>query len=590
MCGIIGYKGKNSAVEVLLKGLKNLEYRGYDSAGVALTKNNELKVIKSVGKISKLEEKINNENLDTYNIGIAHTRWATNGGVTLENAHPHTVGKVTLVHNGIIENADELKKELQSEGVVFNSDTDTEVVAAIINKYLENDVISSLTNALKNLKGSYALGIIIEGDKKIYVAKNKSPLVLGVTKDEKFFASDVTAINDYTNEFIFMDDGEIGVIDNEVTIYKDMKETPKKIEIIEFDLSSKDKQGYKHYMLKEINEEPIRLEKTLIPYIEDLSKLPNLKKYDEIHIIGCGSAMYAGMVGKTLLEEKAGVRTICEVASEYRYKNVIYDKRTLVILISQSGETADTIAALEKAKENNIDTLAIVNVKTSTIARKSDNQIFIEAGEEVAVATTKAYLLQAAVLSLLSLKLAYDKGIINDISNYLNEFRNISKYVKNIIDKENDYKGIVSLIKDKEDIFFIGRKLDYAMCLEGSLKLKEVSYIHSEAYQAGELKHGTISLIEDDMPVFSIITDDDIADKTYSNLLEVASRGATTILITKKSLKQDIPNEILVDDMSDFTISLLVIPILQIIAYYTALERGCDIDKPKNLAKSVTVE
>ena len=365
MCGIIGYKGKNSAVEVLIKGLKNLEYRGYDSAGVALYKDKELKVIKSVGKISKLEEKINSENLDTYNIGIAHTRWATNGAVTLENAHPHTVGKVTLVHNGIIENAEEVKRNLEAEGVVFNSDTDTEVVAAIINKYLEEDVISSITNALKELTGSYALGIIIDGDEKIYVAKNKSPLVLGVTKDEKFFASDVTAINDYTNEFIFMDDGEIGIIDDEVTIYKDKKEIPKKIETIEFDLSSKDKQGYKHYMLKEINEEPIRLEKTLIPYLDDLSKLPNLRKYDEIHIIGCGSAMYAGMVGKTLLEEKAGVRTICEVASEYRYKNVIYDKRTLVILISQSGETADTIAALEKAKENNIDTLAIVNVKTS---------------------------------------------------------------------------------------------------------------------------------------------------------------------------------------------------------------------------------
>ena len=592
MCGIVGYIGDKKAKEILVSGLKNLEYRGYDSSGIALKNHDNIKVIKSVGKIKNLEEKLEKENLDLYKIGIAHTRWATHGEANLVNAHPHTVGKVTIVHNGIIENAKELKDELISQGVKFNSETDTEVIAALINKYLENDIIKTLTKVMSILKGSYALGIMIEKEvDKIYVAKKDSPLVIGIGEGENFFASDITAINMFTNKFVFLDDYDIAEVEKEnIKFYKDCKKVEKEVNTINIDVNSKSKNGYPHYMLKEINEEPIVLEKTLKPYLDDFSSIPDISKYDEIHIVACGSAMYAGMIGKTLFEEKTNTKAICEVASEYRYKNNIYNNKTLVILISQSGETADTIAALKRAKELGQDTLAIVNVKTSTIARLADKVLYIEAGEEIAVATTKAYLLQVAVISLLALKLAYSKNLIDNIDIYLNEFKTIPKLVKNIIDRENDYKKIANEIYKCQDIFFIGRRLDYAICLEGSLKLKEVSYIHSEAYPSGELKHGTISLIDEGIPVFGIITDEELKEKSISNIIEVESRGAKAIIIAKKSLKLGRDLEVLVDDVSSFTIALLVVPVLQLIAYHTAVNRGCDVDKPKNLAKSVTVE
>lgn len=591
MCGIVGYIGENKAKDILLTGLKNLEYRGYDSSGIAL-KDNNIKIIKSVGKIKNLEDKLENEDVDNYKMGIAHTRWATHGEANLVNAHPHTVGKVTLVHNGIIENAKELKDELISEGVNFNSETDTEVIAALINKYLESDVIKTISKVMEILKGSYALGIIIEDiNDKIYIAKKDSPLVVGVSDKGNLFASDITAINMFTNKFIFLDDNDIAeVTKDSVLFYKDCKKQEKSVNTINIDVNSKSKNGYPHYMLKEINEEPVVLENTLKPYLENFSSIPDLDEYEEIHIVACGSAMYAGMIGKTLFEEKANTRAICEVASEYRYKNNIYNTKTLVILISQSGETADTIAALKKAKELGQDTLAIVNVKTSTIAREADKVVYIEAGEEIAVATTKAYLLQVAVISLLALKLANSKKLIDNIDTYLDEFKKIPKLVKNVIDRENEYKHIADSISDSNDVFFIGRKLDYAICLEGSLKLKEVSYIHSEAYQAGELKHGTISLISDGMPVFGILTDKELVEKSISNIIEVESRGAKTIIISRESLKQNKDLEISVPDVSSFTIGLLVVPVLQLIAYYTAVNRNCDVDKPKNLAKSVTVE
>lgn len=592
MCGIVGYVGERKCTTILIQGLLKLEYRGYDSSGIALKNNDGIEVIKSVGKIKNLEEKLEKENLDLYKIGIAHTRWATHGEANLVNAHPHTVGKVTIVHNGIIENAKELKDELISQGVKFNSETDTEVIAALINKYLENDIIKTLTKVMSILKGSYALGIMIEEVvDKIYVAKKDSPLVIGIGEGENFFASDITAINMFTNKFVFLDDYDIAEVEKEnIKFYKDCKKVEKEVNTINIDVNSKSKNGYPHYMLKEINEEPIVLEKTLKPYLDDFSSIPDISKYDEIHIVACGSAMYAGMIGKTLFEEKTNTKAICEVASEYRYKNNIYNNKTLVILISQSGETADTIAALKKAKELGQDTLAIVNVKTSTIARLADKVLFIEAGEEIAVATTKAYLLQVAVISLLALKLAHSKNLIDNIDIYLNEFRTTPKLVKNIIDRENDYKKIANEIYKCQDIFFIGRRLDYAICLEGSLKLKEVSYIHSEAYPSGELKHGTISLIDEGMPVFGIITDEELKEKSISNIIEVESRGAKAIIIAKKSLKLGRDLEVLVDDVSSFTIALLVVPVLQLIAYYTAVNRDCDVDKPKNLAKSVTVE
>ena len=591
MCGIVGYNGKPKAINILLNGLKNLEYRGYDSAGVALIDDEE-KIIKSVGRIKNLEEKLNLDQLNKYRIGIAHTRWATHGEVNEVNAHPHKVGKITLVHNGIIENADILRNELMDKGYKFNSNTDTEVVAALLDYNIEDDFLNTIEKTKNELEGSYALGIIYEDEPdKIFAVKKDSPLVIGVGDEENLFASDICAINSYTDRFIFLEEGDIAVItSNNIDIYNNLEKQTRKIDKIVVDAESRSKNGYSHYMLKEINEQPVVLEKTLSKYLDNLDSIPDISEYEVIHIVACGSAMYAGMVAKYLFEEKANKEVVVEVASEYRYRNINYDRKTLVILISQSGETADTIAAMRYAKEHDAKTLAIVNVKTSTIAREADSVLFIEAGEEIAVATTKAYLLQVALLSLIALKLANTKKTIDDINKYIDEFRLLPKLVKEVIDKENLYKDIAKEIYERDNSFFIGRKIDYAYSLEGSLKLKEVSYIHSEAYQAGELKHGTISLINDKMPVFGILTDKDIYEKTLSNVKEVSSRGAKTIIITTSNLKTNNELEITVPETSMFTQGLLVVPVLQLIAYHTALLRGCDIDNPKNLAKSVTVE
>ena len=580
MCGIVGYVGKHNPKDFLLEGLKTLEYRGYDSAGIALKNNEETQIIKSVGKIKFLEEKVNNSLLIDSKIGIAHTRWATHGAPTENNAHPHCVGKVTIVHNGIIENAREIKDKLK---VNFNSDTDTEVAAALIDYYYDGDEISAISKAVTELTGSYAFGILFEGSDKLYAVRKGSPLIIGINDKENYIASDITAIINYTNKYILLEEGEIAVLSAElVKVFKDGKEIKKDVIIADISAEAKSKQGFDHYMLKEIMEEPMLIENTLKPFVEDMSLIPDLKKYSEIHIVACGSAMYAGMIGKALLEEKASIRVICEVASEYRYKKVLYDKNTLVILVSQSGETADTIAAMRKAKEEGADTLAIVNVKTSTIARETDKQIFIEAGPEIAVATTKAYILQVAIFGLLAYKAA-------SLNNLADEVKKLPRYVKEILDNRDLYLKIANEIYKDNDVFFIGRKTDYAICMEGSLKLKEVSYVHSEAYQAGELKHGTISLIEDGTPVFGIITDDDIRDKTISNIEEVKSRGAKVIIVSNKKVP-GYDMEVIVPKISEFFQPILVVPCLQLIAYEVAKLRGCDIDKPKNLAKSVTVE
>lgn len=587
MCGIVGYKGKNNPKEFLLEGLKNLEYRGYDSAGIALKKDNDIQIIRSVGKISNLEEKVNNEKLIDSFMGIAHTRWATHGVPSEENAHPHRVGMVTLVHNGIIENASELKDELISEGISFNSQTDTEVACATINKYYNGNPIEAINKATKVLRGSYAFCIFFEDSDKLYAVRKDSPLIVGFGKDEIYVASDIAAIISYTDKYILLDENEVVEIDDKVNVTFDGKVVEKEVLTANITADSKDKCGFDHYMLKEIMEEPVVLEKTLRPYLEDLSKLPDLNEYEEVHIVACGSAMYAGMIGKTLLEENAGIRVTCDVASEYRYKRVIYDRKTLVILISQSGETADTIAAMRKAKMAGIETLAIVNVVGSTIARESGSQIFIEAGPEIAVATTKAYMLQVAILSLLAYKAALSKGYKND--GVMNEVKMIPRMVREILDRRDDYKEIANEIYKSNSVFFIGRKVDYAVSMEGSLKLKEVSYIHSEAYQAGELKHGTISLIDEDVPVISIVTDKDIREKSISNIQEVKARGAKCIVISNEKIEgYDI--NIVVPELSCFFQPLLIVPCLQLIAYEVAKLRGCDIDKPKNLAKSVTVE
>ena len=591
MCGIVGYVGKDSPIEALIDGLKKLEYRGYDSSGVALKGNDNIQIIKSTGRIVELEEKIKKEKIIKSNLGIAHTRWATHGEANETNAHPHKVGKVTIVHNGIIENARDLKNKLVNEEVVFRSETDTEVAAAVINSLYNKDPIQSITKAIKLLKGSYAFGVIFEDQNKLYAVRKDSPLIVGIGEKENYIASDIAAIIKHTDKYMLLDDDEIVELSQDgVNVYKDGEKIDKKIETSKISIEDANKGSYEHFMLKEIMEEPIVLQRTLNRYLKKPSKLFDVSEYEEIHIVACGSALYAGMIGRVLLEEKANIRCITECASEYRYKKVIYDRKTLVILVSQSGETADTIAAMRKAHEEGIDTLAIVNVRTSTIAREAKNSIFIEAGPEIAVATTKAYLLQVAMFSLISLNTAHKKGLEPEYEKIVDEGRHISKYLNKILKDKDIFKSVGQELKDSKDVFYIGRGIDYAICEEGSLKLKEVSYTHSDAYEAGELKHGTISLIEDGMPVIAIITDEKIRDKTESNVIEVEARAAKIFTITNDGSLKDHHFKYVVEKISSYFQPILIVPPLQLIGYYTAYERGLDIDKPRNLAKSVTVE
>lgn len=589
MCGIVGYAGKTNVIKNIMTGLKSLEYRGYDSSGIAyLDKNNNIKIYKKVGQIKNLDQILNYE--DEASLGISHTRWATHGGVTDANAHPHNQGKITLVHNGIIENYEELKKELEKEGYNFKSSTDSEVAAALIDKlYKENkDMLKILVKLKEILKGSYAFNIINSDiPNKIYGIRKDVPLIVGVSDHGNMFASDIPAILHVTNKYIVLNNNEIVELEQDNIKYynSEGKEITKEVKEYAGTIDSISKNGYDHFMLKEINEESEVVKNILNLYTKNnkIKDIYNIKKYKNIDIVACGSASFAGQIGKYYIEKYANIKTDVYYASEYRYQKNFFTKDTLVILISQSGETADTLAALKLAKENGINTLAIVNRRDSSIAREADSVIYTEAGIEVAVATTKAYLAQVLILLLLAFK---DNNKETKLLEDLKLLPNlITKYIN-----EYDYSNIANILKDKEHIFYLGRGIDYYLSMEGSLKLKEISYIHSEAFQAGELKHGSISLIDKDFGVVSVVTDKTISDKTISNLKEVSARGAKIITITNIKDNNFADYTILVEDYDEILNPLLVIVPMQMLAYNVAKLRDCDIDKPRNLAKSVTVE
>lgn len=589
MCGIVGYAGKTNVIKNIMTGLKSLEYRGYDSSGIAyLDKNNNIKIYKKVGQIKNLDQILNYE--DEASLGISHTRWATHGGVTDTNAHPHNQGKITLVHNGIIENYEEIKKELEKEGYNFKSSTDSEVAAVLIDKlYKENkDMLKTLIKLKEILKGSYAFNIINSDiPNKIYGIRKDVPLIVGVSDHGNMFASDIPAILHVTNKYIVLNNNEIVELEQDNIKYynSEGKEITKEVKEYAGTIDSISKNGYDHFMLKEINEESEVVKNILNLYIKNnkIKDIYNIKKYKNIDIVACGSASFAGQIGKYYIEKYANIKTDVYYASEYRYQKNFFTKDTLVILISQSGETADTLAALKLAKENGINTLAIVNRRDSSIAREADSVIYTEAGIEVAVATTKAYLAQVLILLLLAFK---DNNKETKLLEDLKLLPNlITKYIN-----EYDYSNIANILKNKEHIFYLGRGIDYYLSMEGSLKLKEISYIHSEAFQAGELKHGSISLIDKDFGVVSVVTDKTISDKTISNLKEVSARGAKIITITNIKDNNFADYTILVEDYDEILNPLLVIVPMQMLAYNVAKLRDCDIDKPRNLAKSVTVE
>lgn len=581
MCGIIGYVGeKRFSIDVIIDGLKHLEYRGYDSAGIAYVKDNNVVIEREVGRISNLESVLKK---DTSHIGIGHTRWATHGKPSKENAHPHKVGNITLVHNGIIDNFMELKSTLMSEGYTFKSDTDTEVAAAYIDSlYKENnDMIKSLSICVNKFLGSYAFGIINELETDVlYALRKDSPLIIGVGENENFIASDVPSILKYTNKYIDIENDEIvKITKDEVTVYdKNYNIINKEISVFEGDANLVEKNGYETYMLKEIHEEAEVIKKTSEASIDF-----DITKYDEIDIVACGSAYHAGLVGKYMIEKLCNIKVNVCIASEYQYDKHFYKGKTLVIAISQSGETADTKKCVNIANDMGVDTLGIVNVKGSSIARICKHVIYTLAGPEIAVATTKAYLAQITTLILLAVKNSKEKINTEDL-------QKLPYYIETLINK--DYTSLANMLYTKDDIYFIGRGIDYALCMEGSLKLKEISYIHSEAYAAGELKHGTISLISEGTPVIVVATSDELYLKTISNAKEVKARGAFVILVTDKEvINEGVYDELIsIPKVTEELRPILTIIPLQLISYEVAKLKGNDIDKPKNLAKSVTVE
>ena len=605
MCGIVGYSGFREAEEVLLEGLRNLEYRGYDSAGLSIFEDGVIRTVKSQGRIQKLADKLQEAPIHGH-CGIAHTRWATHGVPSDINAHPHLSDNVSLLHNGIIENYLELKEELIAKGYHFISQTDTEVAAHLISSLYTGDPLAAISAALERIEGSYAFAILFKDHPdRVYGARKDSPLIAAVGNEENFILSDISATLKYTKDYYVLEDGDIVEISpDEVHIY-DSKLHPVTRELLHahWNLEEAQKGGYAHFMLKEIYEQPEAFSKTVVPHIKD--GLPSFERDQipvsffegrrSIQIVACGTAMYAGNVGKTLIEQFARIPVSVNVASEYRYSDPIVGPGDLVIVISQSGETADTLAALRLAKQKGADTLGIINVIGSSIAREADHVIYTHAGPEIAVASTKAFTVQMAVMFLVALELAWKNGVMDaDVCRaHTEDLAGCRVYIEQALELAPAIEKMVPEAIDRPSLFYIGRGLDHHLALEGSLKLKELSYLHSEAYPAGELKHGPISLITEGMPVIALATQQKVLPKTVSNMKEVKARGAKTVLICQKTAVVD-------SDAYDFRIDLPVahdelMPfpaavVMQLMAYYKAVQSGCDVDKPRNLAKSVTVE
>ena len=606
MCGIVGYVGKRNAQDVLLDGLEKLEYRGYDSAGVALALEGGIRVVKSKGRLAELRKRLAVEALARSGCGIGHTRWATHGEPSDVNSHPHSTPRVSIVHNGIIENYGVLKERLMAKGYTFESETDTEVLVKLIDSCYEGEPLKALRAALAMVRGSYALAVLFRDfPDTLFAVKRESPLIVGWGEEENFIASDIPALLKYTRRYSVLEEGDMAVVNADgIRFYNEFAE-PVEREVLtaNWDQEAAEKGGYPHFMLKEINEQPAAITATVSPRVEN--GLPDLRvpaltderlrRIGTVHLVGCGTAMHAGMVGKAAIEALARVPAQVEIASEFRYRNPILRPEDLVIIISQSGETSDTLAALKLAKSRGVPVLAIVNVVGSSIARAADYVMYTYAGPEIAVASTKAYMVQMCVLYLFALRLAYARGMQTDaeIRRLTAELLRAGEVIKPRLADCEQIKYLASRFVNTQSCFFIGRGFDYSLSLEGSLKLKEISYVHSDAYAAGELKHGTISLITAGVPVIALATQKNVYEKTISNAKETRSRGARVLLFTTKDAEvpEGVATEVIrLDEYDDILMPLQLIVPLQLFAYYMAVLRGCDVDKPRNLAKSVTVE
>lgn len=606
MCGIVGYVGKRNAQDVLLDGLEKLEYRGYDSAGVALALEGGIRVVKSKGRLAELRKRLAVEALARSGCGIGHTRWATHGEPSDVNSHPHSTPRVSIVHNGIIENYGVLKERLMAKGYTFESETDTEVLVKLIDSCYEGEPLKALRTALAMVRGSYALAVLFRDfPDTLFAVKRESPLIVGWGEEENFIASDIPALLKYTRRYSVLEEGDMAVVNADgIRFYNEFAEPVEREALTaNWDQEAAEKGGYPHFMLKEINEQPAAITATVSPRVEN--GLPDLRvpeltderlrRIGTVHLVGCGTAMHAGMVGKAAIEALARVPAQVEIASEFRYRNPILRPEDLVIIISQSGETSDTLAALKLAKSRGVPVLAIVNVVGSSIARAADYVMYTYAGPEIAVASTKAYMVQMCVLYLFALRLAYARGMQTDaeIRRLTAELLRAGEVIKPRLADCEQIKYLASRFVNTQSCFFIGRGFDYSLSLEGSLKLKEISYVHSDAYAAGELKHGTISLVTDGVPVIALATQKQVYEKTISNAKETKSRGAKVLLFTTRDavVPDGVADYVVrLDDYDDLLMPLQLIVPLQLFAYYMAVLRGCDVDKPRNLAKSVTVE